>query len=112
MNTTGKHRAPRRTGIRANSLHIPIAAAAWRAPELIYASVFAGVIGVGVLSGIAFVGMVGSFTPIFNKNARLGWEYYQSCIAQTELENPRVATRLIQRSCENRRVLFEARLNR
>ena len=69
------------TQIRVDSRDLIKTAAVWRAPDLIGASVWAGLAG-GVFLVLFVMGtaFLQQNSPLFNKNAQLSREHYERCI--------------------------------
>lgn len=97
--------------IRIDTRGLPVAAAVWRAPNIIGSSVVAALVGSTFL--IAF-GMGTAFmkqnSPVFNENAKLRREYYEQCILSFVNQGVRASSNRAHLTCKVEADAYRARL--
>lgn len=98
--------------IRIDTRGLPLAAAVWRAPNLIGSSVVAALVGSTFL--IAF-GMGTAFlkqnSPIFNENAKLERQHYEKCILNFVNQGVRPDNTRAHMTCTVQADAYRARLD-
>lgn len=100
------------TQIKLDSVHLPVAAAAWRLPELIGACISAGIVGVFTVGVVGFAVLVLKDAPAFNKVSRESEAFYEECYANVTLQYPQAYPDRIDRLCRAKSEAYKAWLNR
>jgi hypothetical protein len=100
------------TQIKLDSVHLPVAAAAWRLPELIGAAISAGVVGIFTLGVIGFAVIVMKDAPAFNEAERKRQAFYDECYANVTLQNPQAYPSRVDKLCRAKSQLYKAQLER
>ena len=98
------------TQIRLDSVHLPATAAAWKLPDLIGVSVFAGVVGLLSVGAIGFAWIVMKDAPAFNESVRKSQAYFQECYASATLQYPQAYSDDLKKICRAKSQLYKAQL--
>jgi hypothetical protein len=97
--------------IRIDTKGLPVAAAVWRAPNIIGASVAAASVGTVFLVmfsiGTAFLKQN---SPIFNENAKLRREHYEQCILNFVNQGVRASSNRAHLTCKAEADAYRASL--
>jgi hypothetical protein len=96
--------------IHVNSVHVPVAVALWRLPNLIGYSVLAAIVGVAAGTALYGAWLFVRNTGAFDSLERQRMDYAEVCMANTRLQFPNVSSRRIYDACKAKSVLYKAEL--
>jgi hypothetical protein len=100
----------RTSDIHVNSVHVPVAIALWRIPNLIGSSVLAAVVGVAAGTALYTAWLFVRNTGAFNDLERQRMDYAEVCRANTQLQFPNVDPSRIYDACRAKSFLYKAEL--
>lgn len=100
----------RPSDIHVNSVHVPVAVALWRLPNLIGYSVLAALVGVAATTFLYGTWLFVRNTGAFNAQERARMDYQEECIAATTLNFSNVSSRRIYDACRAKSVLHQAEM--